>query len=185
MRKRAMNSARRPSRRGARVLVGLIGGVVSLLGALAVWNLLVLAEAFAQESPSSTTAGETAPTETAPTETVPTEAAPTETVPTQPEPTAGAPPESAPKETAPTEAAAKPKEAVAPTSHWPDITGLVMQPVFLAVKLPVAVVGAVVGAVLWAVSRDTAEKIWNVTVGPPWGWPDFVRGLGANRHPSQ
>jgi len=161
-----MNSTKRRSQRGARVLVGLIGAVVGLLGALAVWNLLVLAEAFAQESPSSTTAGETAPTETAPTETAPAEAAPAETAPTQP---------------APTEAAAEPKEAVAPTNHWPDITGLVMQPVFLAVKLPVATVGAIVGACLWPFSRDMAEKTWEATVKDPWGWPDFVRRLGKPR----
>ena len=157
-----MNSTKRRSQRGARVLVGLIGAVVGLLGALAVWNLLVLAEAFAQESPSSTTAGETAPTETAPTQTAPTEVA-------------------QPKETVPTEAAPKPKQEVALLNLWPDITGLVMQPVFLAVKLPVATVGAIVGACLWPFSRDMAEKTWEATVKDPWGWPDFVRRLGKPR----
>jgi hypothetical protein len=166
-----MNSTKRRSQRGARVLVGLIGGVVSLLGALAVWNLLVLSEAFAQESPSSTTAGETAPTETATPETAPKETAPTETAPTQ----------TAPTEAVPTEAAPKPKQEVALLNLWPDITGLVMQPVFLAVKLPVATVGAIVGACLWPFSRDMAEKTWDATVKDPWGWPDFVRRLGKPR----
>jgi hypothetical protein len=183
MRKRAMNSTRQPSQRGARVLVGLIGGMVSLLGALAVWNLLVLAEAFAQES--GTPAGEMAPTETAPTETVPTEVAPTETVPTQPAPTEATPQESVQKETAPTEAAPKPKQEVTLAGLWPDITGLVMQPVYLAVKVPVATVGAIVGACVWPFSGDMAEKTWDATVKDPWGWPDFVRRFGAQSRPPQ
>jgi|GEM_PF-4023237 len=177
-----MNAAKRGAS-AERVCWFVIVGALSLLGALAIWNLLVLAEAFAQES--GTPAGEMAPAETATPEAAPKETAPTETVPTETVPAEAAPAETAPTQPAPTEAAAKPKEAVAPSSHWPDITGLVMQPVFLAVKLPVAVVGAVVGAVLWPFSRDMAEKTWDATVKDPWGWPDFVRRFGAQSRPPQ
>ena len=76
---------------------------------------------------------------------------------------------------------AMPPKAVSPAYLWPDITGLIMQPLYLAVKIPVAVGGAIMGAVGWVMSggdRREAQGIWDASMGGPWGWPEFVRGLG-------
>ena len=100
------------------------------------------------------------------------------------------------QEPSPTPSAPAPGEEVTPPpakeltqkNMLPDISGLVMQPVFLAIKLPVAVIGGVVGGVLWPFggeNHESAHKLWNATVGPPWSWPEFARGLGEKNPPPQ
>ena len=135
-----------------------------LLGVLTLGVLLAGSQALAQESQSDKTSVETAPTQSAPTQTAPTEVPPiTER----------------PKETAP-------PEATTLANEWPDITGLVMQPLYTAVRIPVALAGGLVGSVMWALScgdYQAAQKVWDTTVRGAWGWPEFVRGRGIANGP--
>ena len=71
-------------------------------------------------------------------------------------------------------------------NEWPDITGLVMQPLYTAVRIPVALAGGLVGSVMWALSSgdyQAAQKVWDTTVRGAWGWPEFVRGRGIANGP--
>lgn len=170
------------------------GGILLLcVGALALWVVLMFPNAFAQE-PSQ----EPGP--------APSGQAPVEEV-TSPQPQEiRQEPNSAPSAPAPVEEVTSPqpqetRQEPSPPPVTPppakeltiknvllDISGLVMQPVFLVIKLPVAVIGGVVGGVLWPFggeNHEGAQQVWNATVAPPWNWPDFVRGLGGKSPPPQ
>lgn len=87
--------------------------------------------------------------------------------------------EAAPAVAAPT-VAAQP-EAITLANSWPDITGLAMQPVYLAVKVALVVVGGLASGATWAATggkTDEAKRVWDATVPQAWGWPEFVRRLG-------
>lgn len=138
--------------------IGLTAVVVSTL---ALGVLLAGPQAAAQESQSGMTSGEAAPAVAAPTETAPTETASTA---------------AAPK-------AAAPAEAITLANSWPDITGLAMQPVYMAVKLALVVVGGIASGVTWAATggkTDETKRVWDAMVPQPWGWPEFVRKLGKS-----
>lgn len=153
-----------------------VGIVFMVLGVLALSAVLIIPETFAQES--STVAADATPGDVKPADAAPT-------------PAVAAPTETAPKEMASTAAAPKaaaPLEAITLANSWPDITGLAMQPVYIAVKLALAVVGGIASGVAWAATggkTDEAKRVWDATVPQPWGWPDFVRKLGkpAERAP--
>lgn len=144
------------------------GGILLLwVGALALWIVLMGPKAFAQE-PSQ----EPSPAPSAP--------APAEEVVTPPQP------QEPRQEPSPPPATPPPAKELTVKTVLPDITGLVMQPVFLAIKLPVAVLGGIVGGVLWPFggeNHESAHQVWKTTVGPPWVWPEFVRGLGGQSPP--
>lgn len=145
-------------RTGARI--ALLLGLVTLLMGSVVWAVLISPNAFAQE-PSQ----EPSP--------APSALAPGEEV------TLSQPQEPSPPPLA---------KELTQENVLADISGLIMQPLFLAIRLPVAVIGGVVGGVLWPFggeSHDSAHKLWNATVGPPWSWPEFARGLGGQSQPPQ
>jgi hypothetical protein len=147
---------------------GRVRMVFVALGAVTVWAVLMVPKAFAQE-PSQ----EPSPAPSAP--------APAEegTLPQPPEPR---------QEPSPPPAPPPPAKELTVTTVLPDLSGLAMQPVFLAIKLPVAVIGGIVGGVLWPFggeSHESAHQVWKATVGPPWVWPEFVRGLGGQSLPPQ
>jgi hypothetical protein len=75
-----------------------------------------------------------------------------------------------------------------PPNAFADASGLVMQPIYLAFRIPVAVFGGVAGAAVWAATggnTEVAQKIWGPTLTGPWAWPAFVRGLSDSDKPAQ
>jgi len=75
-----------------------------------------------------------------------------------------------------------------PPNALADVSGLVMQPIYLAFRIPVAVVGGVAGAAVWAATggnTEVAQRIWKPTLTSPWAWPAFVRGLSDSDKPAQ
>jgi len=144
----------------------LLGILLLCVGALALWVVLMVPNVLAQE-PSQEPSP--APSVPAPAEEV------TPPQPKEPRPEPGPPPGTPP-----------PAKELTLKTVLPDISGLVIQPLFLAIKLPVAVMGGVVGGVLWPFggeNHEGAQKVWNATVGPPWVWPEFVRGIGGQSPP--
>ena len=141
------------------------GGILLLcVGALALWVVLLSPNAFAQEPRQEPGQAPNAPAPVA----------------------EGTPPQ--PQEPRPEPSSPPPAKEVTAPNVLADISGLIMQPIFLAIRLPVAVMGGVAGGVLWpfgGASHDSAHQVWNATVGPPWSWPDFVRGLGEQSPPPQ
>jgi hypothetical protein len=151
--------------RGAGARIAWLLGLATLLMGSVVWAVLMVPHAFAQE-PSQ----ESSPAPSAP--------APVDEVTSSPQP----------QETRQKPSSPPPAEERTHENVLSDISGLVMQPVFLAIRIPVAVMGGVVGGVLWPFggeSHDSAHQVWTATVGPPWGWPDFVQSLGRQSQPPQ
>lgn len=79
----------------------------------------------------------------------------------------------------PAAAAAEPVTAV---NLLPDISGLAFQVPFLAVKLALSLGRTMLVPVIWImngadsnVAKQSLEAAW----AGPWGWPGFLRGLGA------
>jgi hypothetical protein len=82
----------------------------------------------------------------------------------------------------------------APPAPFPEesvlvnVTGLVLQPPYLILRAPVALIGGLAGGMVWAASggqdREGAQRIWETTVFQNWGWPEFVRALGASSAPA-
>jgi len=100
-----------------------------------------------------------------------------------PPPSADAPPATAAPDAAPVPPAPAQTDPVTPQNPLIDLSGLAMQPVFLAVKIPIAVVGAVAGGLVWAAnggSTEQAQTVWGPTMGGTWGWPEFVRSFGKS-----
>jgi hypothetical protein len=91
-----------------------------------------------------------------------------------------APPATAAPDAAPVPPPPAQTDPVTPQNPMLDLSGLAMQPVFLAVKIPVAVVGAIAGGLVWAAnggSTEQAQTVWGPTMGGTWGWPEFVRSF--------
>ena len=148
---------------GARIVL-LLGLVTVLMGPV-LWVVLISPNAFAQEPSQEPSPAPSAPAAVE-------------------EGTSSPQPQEARQEPSPP----PPAKEITFTNVLPDISGLVMQPVFLAIRLPVAVMGGVVGGVLWPFggeSHESAHQVWDATVGPPWSWPDFVRGVGGKSPPPQ
>jgi len=73
---------------------------------------------------------------------------------------------------------AKPEAKADGLSDFIDLSALVMQPVYLGVRVPMAIIGGAMGGVVWAVTggnTESAREIWNASLGGSWGWPEFVR----------
>lgn len=130
----------------------------------------------------------------------PGEARAQETVPNPPSSTPSSPPEAGVQETGAQEAetstaaSAPASPPPAPPSPLPEenlmvnATGLVLQPLYLVLRVPVALIGGLAGGMVWAVSGgqnlEGAKGIWETTVFQNWGWPEFVREPGAPSAPA-
>jgi hypothetical protein len=72
----------------------------------------------------------------------------------------------------------KPEAKADGLSDFIDLSALVMQPVYLGVRVPMAIIGGAMGGVVWAVTggnSESAREIWDASLGGSWGWPEFVR----------
>ena len=95
-------------------------------------------------------------------------------------------PDAAPPTPAPAESTGTSVPTLAsppPQSKLVSISGLVMQPPYLALRFGVALVGAMTSGVVWIMpgenSRQNAQAVWEKTVKNYWGWPEFVGALSA------
>ena len=174
---------------GAGARLALLLGIVTVLMGQVVWAVLMLPNVFAQEPSQEPSPAPSAPASAeGVTPQGPQEPSPAPSVPATVEEVTSPQPQEPRQEPSPPPGTPPPAKEFTLTNVLPDISGLVMQPVFLAIKLPVAVMGGVVGGVLWPFGgegHESAQTVWNATVAPPWNWPDFVRGLGGKSPPPQ
>ena len=104
-------------------------------------------------------------------------------VPTTP---ASTPETSAPSGPSAPQSSASPEPASPPVPKehpFVSLTGLVMQPPYLAIRVGVALMGAMTSGVVWVIpgenNRQNAQAVWDKTVRNNWGWPEFVQAVSA------